>query len=175
MLITGCAVRPVREAGPSVLRLVWLFLAAGAVLLCWPTSAPSQTATTEADASVASLAGCYEFRIQWRDSKNGPWIERRVWLTTSQLADSANSRIVFVVRPAPGEKASRYTAVYWSPTDGDKGLMIVWTSGLDGVSMHLVLDRRLQRWKGTAQTFSDAIGATSEIGDVVGRAIACQA
>jgi hypothetical protein len=86
-------------------------------------------------------------------------------------ADSVASQPAFIVRPAPGEKASSVAAVYWTPTYGGEGLMIVWTGGLDGVSMRLVPDSGEGHFKDTARTFTDVSGAERTSADVTARHI----
>jgi hypothetical protein len=101
-------------------------------------------------------------------------VERRIWLTMSELASDGGVGPKYVVRPAPKEQAAAFEAVYWIPKADSSGVTIVWTSGFNGVSMSL-------HWAGQdhgtltgeATSFSDALGAPPSHADVSARRDVC--
>ena len=141
-------------------------------LILWPAQAACAQMRGQPPNLVARFAGCYKIETTWLDSTGGPAIEHRVWFTTSQLADGVASRQVFAVRPAPREPASGFAASYWAPIN-DSTLMVVWSSGFNGVSVRVTRDPSGATWKGLAQTFSDVLGSPQKTGDVIIRSTSC--
>jgi len=125
---------------------------------------------------AGELAGCYRlaFRARTNNFPAGD-LERRVWLTLVELADDDERVVTYAVRPAPGERASEFDAVYWRPHADGKGLSLTWTTGFHGVSMTLgVTGAYGAPLTGEAQTFSDVLGSESAIAGVTATPVECK-
>jgi hypothetical protein len=125
-----------------------------------------------------SLAGCY--RLTFR-AHTGPFpirqLERQIWLTTTELAElSGQSTPSYVARPAPGERASQYEAVYWTPRPEGRGLVLTWTTGFHGVTAVIAVDSSSRRivLSGEARTFMDVIGTSPSTASVTAVPIHCE-
>jgi hypothetical protein len=139
--------------------------------------APQQTLVQDLDISSTGrhLSGCYELQFNAQsDEKSFAAIERRVWLTTLELTASGTAASANVVRPAPGERASAFEAVYWQSSGTEGGVVITRSTGYNGISLKL-------NWAGSAsdllhgeaRTFSDQIGLDTELAAVTATPIRC--
>lgn len=125
-----------------------------------------------------SLAGCYRLTFHAHSSSfPSRQLERRLWLTTSELAAmSGDAAPSYVARPAPGERASQFEAVYWVPRPEGHGLVLTWASGFHGVTVVLRGNGKSLRsaLTGEAHTFTDVLGAPSATASVNAVPIECE-
>ena len=119
------------------------------------------------------LVGCYRISLRPRAGAAAiQGIEERVWLTTVELTPPPGVTRAYVVRPAPGERASNFDAVYWSPRDS-AGVTVVWTTGFNGVSLTLQISSVETQMTGEAKTFTDILGAEPSIADAIATKTDC--
>ena len=76
----------------------------------------------------------------------------------------------YIVKPAPGVKASIHRGSYWVPK-GPQSIEIVWTTGFSGLGMGLKLEG--DDLRGKAKTFWD-FDRKEQTADVVARKVDCQ-
>jgi len=139
-------------------------------------NAQRETSVRQQSLDPLDLAGCYQ--LEWRQS-NRPAafrdIESRIWLTTVQVRRQDSIPPYFVVRPAPGTRASIFEQVNWRVTTDGTELWITWSSGFHGVHVHFKLqpEKEPSSLEGVADTFSDALGAKPQSTPVVARPYDC--
>ena len=122
------------------------------------------------------IQGCYELTLSdWRPNlKLGKDI---VFITPPHRVQLFAERGTkgweaegYIVKPAPGERASVHRVSYWLPK-GPQSIEIVWTTGFSGLGMGLTLEGGELR--GKAKTFWD-FERKEQIADVVARKVDCQ-
>lgn len=123
-----------------------------------------------------AVQGCYELTLSpwFPDLKLGEDEEfitppRRIQLFARKGAEGSEAE-GYIVRPAPGTKASIHRGAYWLPR-GPKTLEIVWTTGFSGLTMQLkTSDAEVLR--GKAATFWD-FSRKKQTADVVAQRVDC--
>jgi hypothetical protein len=116
--------------------------------------------------------GCY--MLEWGPWKRGntiagpDWetrdIEKRVWFTSTRILKRETERPWFVVRPAPGEKASTFADVRWSLDSTRGGVEIEWDATMSGVRLVLIPTATNDSLAGTARWWSTDADVPSDLG-----------
>jgi hypothetical protein len=148
--------------------LMYLLIAAWA----WPAGLRAQSSTPD----TLALAGCYTLSYSGatRGFDAGEY-ERRVWLTTTPLQPQRGVQLPrFVLRPAPGERASTFEVSYWTARLDGRSAVLAWTEGLYGVTMALAVDSaKPQVLKGEARTYTDVLGVPAQTARVTATRFDC--
>ena len=85
-------------------------------------------------------------------------VERRVFLSSEELATESGRSRSYVMRPAPRVRASVFQFQSWMPIRSDSGATLIWSSGLEGLLIELagpVTASNTRPLRGTARVLSD--------------------
>lgn len=154
-----------------------VLLASGATLWAQDQASP-QTNSKRNDKLLKpeAIQGCYELTLSpwFPDLKLGEDEEfitppHRIQLFATKGTERWEAD-GYIVRPAPGIKASIHRGAYWLPK-GPKTLEIVWTTGFSGLTMQLkTSDAEVLR--GKAATFWN-FSRKKQTAEVVARRVDC--
>lgn len=145
-----------------------------------PTRSPSNpqnAAKKEAQlVRPEAIQGCYELTMSvWRPDLNLGEDEEfitpphRIQLFAERGTEGWEKE-GYLVRPAPGARASIHRGSYWLPK-GKRSIEIVWTTGLSGLTMELKVDGDVLR--GKAKSHWD-FARKQQTADVVARKVECK-
>lgn len=140
-------------------ELVWAMLAAGWTLAVGsPTLAAQEPATV--DETYFAIEGCYEVRPEG----GAAWLrglENRIYLSTSELVPSSPREAPeFVVRAAPGQRASWFPAVTWLLGAGGGPLQVTWWGPMEMVVATFPVEdlQEPRRLDGSVRYLTDILG-----------------